>query len=170
MGRRGPKPTPTSVLKLRGTLRKGRRRAEPIPQGSAPPPPEWLLPAARDEWERLRPELERLKLLTGVDWGTFAMYCQCFARWRAAEEQLSITGPTLEILDAEGHLKYSQVSPHVTIAHKCLERLNKLAAEFGLTPSARSRISAPAIRQPATESVPEGLDDDEARILGFKAS
>lgn len=167
MGRRGPKATPTAILKLRGTHRKGRTRAEPVPKGEAPAPPEWLLPAAREEWERLRPELVHMRLLTAVDWGQFAAYCQCWARWQDAEIAIAEQGTTIDILDKEGWVKYTQISPHVTIAHKCLERLNKLAAEFGLTPSARSRLGAVPVGKEKGDASAAEVGDEAAQILGL---
>jgi P27 family predicted phage terminase small subunit len=163
MGRRGPKPTPTKILKLRGTHRADRTRGEPLPQGKAPAPPEWLLPAAREEWERLLPELERMGLLTSADWAQFAQYCQVWARWIDAEEKLVANGSVMELYNEHGDLKYSQISPWVTIAHKALERLQKLGAEFGLTPSARSRLS---IDKPKDADA-AGSDPEVDKILGL---
>ena len=160
MGLRGPKPKPTKVLKLRGTHRKDRTRGEPEPEGVAPPAPSWLRAEAKKEWERLRPELERLKLRTAVDWGQFAAYCQAFAHWMAAEKWMQKHGTLITYKDATGNVKHQQIAPQMTIAAKSLETMKKFAAEFGLTPSARSRLNV----KPAEK---EKDGDDLDRELGL---
>jgi P27 family predicted phage terminase small subunit len=146
VGKRGPKPTPTAILKRRGTHRKDRTRGEPTPEGAAPPPPVWLLPEAKAEWARLEPELARMKLLTAVDWGQFAAYCQAFAHWKAAEEWMQQNGTVATFRDDKGNVKYMQAVPQMSIAHKSLELMKKFAAEFGLTPSARSRLNVGTVK------------------------
>ncbi|MBV8095014.1 MAG: hypothetical protein JO110_17655 [Acetobacteraceae bacterium] len=50
---KGRKPTPISILKTRGTLRKGRhgkRMQEPKPSGDLSEPPEWLTPSQQEIW------------------------------------------------------------------------------------------------------------------------
>ncbi len=78
MGKRGPKPTPTAVLKLRGsTLVTGRREAAEV-QGPAgtPDAPEWLDEEARAAWDRIVPLLEGMGVLTRIDGNALARYCR----------------------------------------------------------------------------------------------
>ena len=55
MGSRGPAPTPTRKLDLRGSWRAGTRPGEPKPEPVAPVKPAALSPAAGAVWdERVR--------------------------------------------------------------------------------------------------------------------
>lgn len=138
MAQRGRKPKPTAIKELEGN--PGKRplnQHEPKPKGKAPPCPAWLLPEAKKEWRRMAKQLEGLGLLTEVDMTAFSGYCQAYARWREAEEYITKNGATVKT--ASGYL---QQVPQVAIATNYLKLLNRFCAEFGLTPSARSRIVA----------------------------
>jgi phage terminase small subunit len=52
------------------------------PLGAAP---RWLLPAARELWREIDKSLGRAGVLTALDRTQLALYCQMWARWRAAE-------------------------------------------------------------------------------------
>ena len=57
----GRKPKPTAVKKLEGNPGKRKLNTkEPVPAKGMPDCPEWLLPEAKKEWERLA------DLMTGV--------------------------------------------------------------------------------------------------------
>lgn len=87
-------------------------------------------------------------VLTLADGAQLAAYCQIWARWRIAEEYLNQKdGQVVSIYDAEGHCLYSKESPYVSIARNLLQLLNRYAQEFGLTPSARTRIQ---VAKPST--------------------
>jgi P27 family predicted phage terminase small subunit len=102
---------------------------------------------AKKEWARIVPELDRLGLLTIVDRLTLAGYCQAYARWRQAEEAIEKYG-----MIGKTESGYVQQLPYVSIAQKSLQLMKNLASEFGLTPSARSRLSV---------KPPEGDNEDD---------
>jgi phage terminase small subunit len=52
------------------------------PLGKAPT---WLLPEARRLWREINASLGRAGVLTALDRTQLSLYCQMFARWRAAE-------------------------------------------------------------------------------------
>ncbi len=154
MATRGRKPKPTLLKKLEGN--PGGRQLntnEPKPQGF-PVCPDWLEDEAKEEWERISSVLEDMGVLTEADTMAFAGYCQAYARWREAEEYLSKHGSTFTT--ASG---YIQQVPQVSIAHTNLNIMLKFCTEFGLTPSARSRITA----NKATE---ETADEMEKLLRG----
>ncbi len=140
MGQRGPAPTPSSTLRLRGTARSDRIYNEPVPPKDPPEPPDWLDEAGREVWDQLAPNLRASGLLTVLDVNTLARYCHTWVRWRAAEDFIAMRGPVYPIMDGSGELKYVQQFPQVSIAHKLAALLTRMEAEFGMTPSARSRI------------------------------
>jgi len=129
--RRGPAPTPGHLKLIRGN--PGQRRIPPelvVPLPAAPlEPPVYLAGYALEEWRRLAPELHGLGLLTELDLTTFAVYCDAAAQWRRATESL-----------AAGDSDPS--SPLMKVAQEAGRYLIKVAGEFGLSPSARSRVRA----------------------------
>ncbi len=137
----GPKPKPPALKVLEGN--PGHRPINtdtPKPRPIAPKCPSWLDPEARKEWRRVAPELERLGLLTGVDRAALAGYCQAYARWRQAEKVLDEKG--LTFTTATG---YEAPRPEATIARQMMVQMRAFCVEFGLTPSARGRMTLPEV-------------------------
>jgi P27 family predicted phage terminase small subunit len=98
----------------------------------------WLDREAKREWRRVAPELERLGMLTRVDMAALAGYCQSYARWKQAEKVLSELGTTF--VTEKGYL---MPRPEVAVARTSLQMVRAFCAEFGLTPSARGRMTVP---------------------------
>lgn len=143
MGRRGPAPKPTVLKILSGN--PGKRpinQDEPKPKPIAPKCPSWLDKEAKREWKRVAPELERLGLLTIVDGAALAAYCQAYVRWKQAEEIIKREGMTVTT-----ETGYIMPHPAVKIAEKAQQLIKAFCAEFGLTPSSRSRMSLPEKRE-----------------------
>ncbi len=138
MATRGRKPTPTAIKELEGN--PGKRKLndrEPQPMKKAPPCPKWLEPEAKKEWRRLAKKMEALGILTEIDMGAFAGYCQAYARWKEAEEFITQHGTIVKTPSG-----YWQQVPQVSIAQTYLKMMQKSAEQFGLTPASRSRIVA----------------------------
>ena len=138
MAQSGRKPKPTAIKRLKGN--PGKRQLneyEPKPGKKAPTCPLWLEVEAKKEWRRTARQLEELGILTEVDMAAFAGYCQAYARWKEAEEFISRHGTIVKTPSG-----YWQQVPQVSIAQTYLKIMNKIAEQFGLTPSARSRIVA----------------------------
>lgn len=143
MAQRGRKPKPTAIKELEGN--PGKRQLndnEPKPEKKAPKCPMWLEPEAKKEWRRTAKQLEQLGILTEVDMAAFAGYCQAYARWKEAEEFISKHGTIVKTPSG-----YWQQVPQVSIAQTYLKIMNKFCEQFGLTPSARSRIIADSGKQ-----------------------
>lgn len=152
MGRRGPAPTPTNVLKLRGSTLVTQRRLQNEVKGPTGNPecPDWLDEDGKAMWEKLVPQLSAMGILTKVDGNALGRYCRLWARWRKAEDFITERGEMYPLKDDQGNVKCFQQWPQVAIAHKLSQQLTKLEAEFGMTPSARARIQLN--NSPATES------------------
>ena len=83
----GRKPKPTAVKKLEGNPGKRKLNTkEPVPAKGMPACPNWLLPEAKNEWERLADLMNQMGVLAEVDMAAFAAYCQSYARWKEAQE------------------------------------------------------------------------------------
>lgn len=134
---RGRKPTPTAIKMLNGN--PGKRPFdpdEPQPETTAPEAPDFLSDVAREEWDRLVPELVELGLISQLSRATIAAYCQAYGRWRLAEEILRIESPVL--VGEKGGLYQN---PWLAVANKCIEQMQKISAEFGMTPSSQTRVT-----------------------------
>lgn len=133
----GPAPISLEERRLRGN--PGKRKPKPRPHFpvEAPPLPEWLSPAAAAEWERIVPTLLTRRLLAVTDYGVLAHYCASVATADAALRELQTAGVVIE--GAKGDRKH----PAFQVWRDSVSQLIVLARELGLTPSARSRMSAP---------------------------
>ncbi len=118
--------------------RPGRNRAAPCAQRALPRCPAHLCDVARKEWRRLAGPLHQAGILSTFDRGALAAYCQAWARWVEAEEQLGKTPVLLKTPSG-----YVQQSLWLSIANKQMDLMGRYMAELGLTPSARIRLAAP---------------------------
>lgn len=133
MPRGGWNRKPTALKVLEGN--PGKRplnQNEPKPKPIAPKCPSWLDREAKKLWKQLADQLEKLGLLTEVDGPMFAALCAAYSRWRRAMETLRDMDP------ADPAFRKVSVT-----AEKALAEMRMLAAEFGLTPAARGRLSLP---------------------------
>jgi P27 family predicted phage terminase small subunit len=90
-------------------------------------------PRALEAWLALAPELHRLNLLTVLDVGPFSAYCCAYAHWQQAEEALRRSGE-LTIKTAEGQ---PRINPLVRIASQAMADMQRIGAQFGLSPKLR---------------------------------
>ncbi len=143
MGKRGPKQTPTKILKLRGStlVTKERESAEVCGPEGVPECPDWLDDEAKAAWHDVAPMLESMGVLTRVDGHALARYCRLWSRWRKAEAFIAEKGDMYPLRDENGSVKYFHQWPQVAIANKLAQQLTKLEAEFGMTPSSRARLA-----------------------------
>ncbi len=139
MTRPGTKPKPTALKALEGN--PGQRplnENEPeFPSGNLARPDFITFdPIARAEWDRVTPGLMATGLLNEQNLMVLAGYCAAFARWRRAEDRVLEVGMTVQTPSG-----YVQQVPQVSIAKNALDQMKALAVEFGMTPSAQSRIT-----------------------------
>lgn len=134
----GRKPKPTAIKILAGNPgKRALNHAEPKPRVVLPRPPEHLSDEEKAKWKLTVKELYPLGLITTIDKDALAMYCVIFVRWLKAEKMVREKGEIIKT--AAGNIIQN---PYLSIANRALEQLNKLGAEFGMTPSSRSRVKA----------------------------
>lgn len=146
MGTRGPSPTPTPVLELRGSWRAGTRANEPKPEKTRPKAPKWLEPEARQAFLYLSRHLDALGVLTRLDQNALARYATLWSRYRKAEAFLAKHGDTYVVHgkpgpNGEKGQPILKSYPQWRHALALAQELVRLEREFGLTPSARTRLS-----------------------------
>ena len=144
MAPRGPKTKPTRLKVVTGTARKHRlNENEPRPDPARPDPPAHLTRAARTEWDRVIEETVGLGIMTNLDRGALAAYAQAYGRWVAAETALARMAERDSV--TEGLIIRTKSgnaiqNPLVGAANKAMADMVRYAAEFGLTPSSRTRV------------------------------
>lgn len=131
---KGPAPFPRAIANLRG--RPVTNKNEPTPEVKLPACPTWLPPAAKAEWKRLGPQLEALGLVSGLDRAIFAGYCIAWATAKEAQEALAETDLTQDTTGGRA------ASAWLRVRDKALDQVKSFGAEFGLSPSSRTRIGA----------------------------
>lgn len=146
MGARGPSPTPTGVLKNRGSWRANTRPDEPRPEPTRPKAPDWLEPEARQAFLYLSRHLDAQGLLTRLDQNALARYATLWIRYRKAEEFIAKHGDTYVVHgrpgpNGEPGEPTLKTYPQWRHALSLAQELVRLEREFGLTPSARTRLS-----------------------------
>jgi len=142
---RGRRPKPTALKKLGGN--PGHRRLnqeEPAPAAESPPCPSFIQGAAREHWAEVAPELEAMGVLARIDGPMLAAYCEAFAQWRKATDGLARLGDIIKYPNGTAAL-----SPYFGVQKRALGIMLRLATEFGMTPSSRSRLH---VERPAAEN------------------
>jgi P27 family predicted phage terminase small subunit len=133
---RGRKPTPTERKRLAGNPgKRALNDAEPQPRRVAPRAPEHLSAEEKTKWKSLVKELHPLGLVTVLDVDQLAQYCVLWVRWIKAERMVREKGEIIKTV--AGNIIQN---PYLSIANRALEQLNKIGAEFGMSPSSRTRI------------------------------
>lgn len=137
---RGPKPKPTELKELEGNPGKRRiNHQEPKPDVAIPECPPHLKGVARTEWTRLTDELHTLKLITKIDRAALAICCTAWADYVKACNKLDKEGEVI-ISDQGGMYQ----NPWVAIKKRSMDQVMKFYAEFGMSPSSRTRIKVDA--------------------------
>jgi P27 family predicted phage terminase small subunit len=154
MGQRGPKPLPANVHLLHGNPSK-KSLAELYegihPEVVIPKCPPHLQAEARKEYKRVSVELESLGLISQIDRAALAAYCSAWAEYAFCEKKIA----DLNAADPDGEKGYvtttpsgyQQMSIWVTIRNRALYLMKNFGAEFGMSPSSRSRVSQSENRQ-----------------------
>jgi len=138
---RGPKPTPAEIVDVTGN--PGRRPIKPAAKGfgKVGTPPADMSSVAAAKWARAADEWRLV--LTGSDRDALRMYCEAWAEMLNATERVNEDGAM--ILTPNGMV---QKSPWLTKLEQSREFCRKMLAEFGGSPSARTRVG--------------GTDDEDA--------
>ena len=142
---RKPKPPGMSTRRPRAMQTPGSAKLRACPPH--------LQGEARKEWFRLGRKLVTWRLVTEIDQGALALYCTAWARWVEAEANLAKYGTVIKSPSG-----YPVQSPYLAIANKAMEQMARLLVEFGMSPSARSRV-----RQAAPEPEPRPITTYEDR-------
>ena len=110
-----------------------------------PAPPEHLDLAAAAKWRDLAPRLSASGILTDHDLEALEMLCGAWSRYLAATAMLRKKDDAAQcggIVLKSVKTGALMISPYLVVAQRELKLVKELLAEFGLTPSSRSRVLA----------------------------
>jgi P27 family predicted phage terminase small subunit len=136
--------TPSKLKVLRGTDRKDRANpAEPNPPALSAnaEPPEWLelSDLAKVAWNDIAPMLRAMHVLTQADVVGLSLLCDALAGYVTAKRTIGEEGA---VYWTSGKAPMRRAHPAVGIAGENSKFAKAMLSEFGLTPAARSRVSA----------------------------
>lgn len=138
---RGRKPKPTAEKKAAGN--PGNRplnENEPEIQPGIPEMPDHLRPDAVDAWNQICERLGPTGILTKVDGLALEMLVEAYADLLTARKAIADFGSEYyTTTNAEGSVMH-RAHPAVAIVQDADRRVRSWASEFGMTPSARSKV------------------------------
>jgi P27 family predicted phage terminase small subunit len=129
----GVRRRPSALEAALGNPGKRALSHEPVPPAGDDllTPPDFLDERALEEWDRIAPLLANLRVLTDADITALGAYCQTVSMYVLCQKAIREHG----LVTPQGKSR-----GEVVIAAKCLSEMRAFSAEFGLTPSSRSRM------------------------------
>ena len=143
---KGRKKTPTVLKEMYGTARPDRVLENEMQVdllSELPEAPDLLSEIGIAEWYKVTTQLFNLKMLHDVDQSLILAYCNEMSLYIESELELRQNGRIDNFKNSNGDLIRSQAKPLVKVKNDALANALKLAVQFGLTPVARTNISAP---------------------------
>jgi P27 family predicted phage terminase small subunit len=137
----GPPPKPTPLLKLSGSWRAQKRKGEPTAPTGTPKPPKWLTPETLEAWQELVAAIEPMRVLTQSDALALAQAAEYLAKWKRMTAKVAQMGEVIAIRDAAGNVTGFRQSPFAALQMQYGGMLHRFMSEFGLSPSARARLT-----------------------------
>lgn len=138
---RGRKPTPTHLKVVTGN--PGRRPlndAEPNAVRSRPSCPAHASDKAKETWGYVCGMLDRMGILSEVDAIAIEMLCEAYADWLGAKRALAEFGSDYYQTENSAGGVMHRAHPAVATKADADRRIRGWLAEFGMTPSSRSRV------------------------------
>jgi len=139
----GRKPKPTHLRLVTGNA--GKRpinAAEPKPRRERPSAPAHISDKARETWGYVTGLLDEMGVLTKADAIALEQLCEAYADSLAARDALRLFGsPYYETVSQTGGVMH-RAHPALAAMQDADRRIKAWLTEFGMTPSARSRITA----------------------------
>lgn len=160
--RKGPAPKPAEIRRREaatgGTLSQHAVPEIVVPGGRptvAPPAPRHLRdPYALELWNELSIGLHELGVLGNLDLPMLAALCIQYARLRRAQDVVDQEG-----MFALGSMGQVVAHPALKMEREATRLLLSLAAEYGLTPSARARLGLDMLLGARIQRKLEASDD-----------
>jgi len=147
MGRRGFAPKPTVLRLLDGDKANRFNAAEPVALAVPPTAPAGMSADVLAVWEYTLEHLEFMGLAKAADRDSLACYCEAVVNHRKASAVLAQS--SILIKGVMGGLVRN---PALAIQRDAAFTVRTFAQEFGLTPSARSRVAGSTAEQDESDN------------------
>lgn len=138
----GRKPTPRAIKVARGN--PGKRPlndSEPTPSSAQPEPPLWLPENAVEHFNTLAERLAELRILTRSHTEAMAIAALRMAEIVELSADVAQHGRTYQTTTQTGAIMH-RTRPEVAQLSEAQRHLQSLLSEFGLTPSASTKVTA----------------------------
>ena len=136
--KQGRKPTPRNLRLVKGNERKDRENPdEPEVEVSLPDPPDHLTPDEAAVFTDIAGKLQRMKVMSDFDADALAIYAVNHVRWKEANAKVRDLG--FMVKSPKG---FPLKNPYLSVAKDAEKVCMSLLAEFGMTPSSRTRVRA----------------------------
>mgnify|MGYP003627554269 CR=1 FL=1 len=139
---KGRRPAPTAIQELRGNYDKNpqrKNRKEPKPPKGMPVAPRYLDRVAKHEWRETCKLLDAMGILSTADRSGLTLYCQTFSEWRKAIVYCEKYGAWAVFKDGKDNPQTTR-NEWDRVRERTADACRKWLVEFGLTPSARTRL------------------------------
>lgn len=139
----GRKSIPDHIKLVKGTAKKHRMNADaPAPNAGIAAPPEWLSDRAIEIFYRLSAILSGMGVASPDDEAALAILASRMEEIELCSTFIEGNGRTYERRDESGTLIMVRARPEVGMRSEAMRHAQSLLSEFGLTPAARSKVSA----------------------------
>ena len=114
--------------------------------------PDWLDDYAVEEWDRIMPLVEDLKVKE-LDRGLLATYCQTYSNYKNATLKLKEQGLVIETE------RGTKLSSYYTVQRDSVNTMNSICPKLGLTVESRLKILAPTDNKDSTDPFEDLMND-----------
>lgn len=143
---RGRKPKPRALKIVQGNPgKRALNKDEPRPDRAVPPPPKHLPTRTKRVWRAVAAELDAMGVLTAADAMGLELLVYAYEEYRRARDVADVEGSTYRTEGPAGTM--FRARPEVAIGADAWRRCRAMLAEFGLTPSSRTRIKVGATEE-----------------------
>lgn len=139
----GRKPLPDKLKVIQGTAQPCRMNPDaPVPSSGVADAPAWLSERASEIFAQLSAILEGMGIASPDDQAALALLASRLEEVELMTAAIEDGGRTYDQKDAEGEVRMRRAAPEVGLRNEAMRHAQSLLAEFGLTPAARSKVSA----------------------------
>ncbi|MEX3315692.1 phage terminase small subunit P27 family [Sulfitobacter sp. PS-8MA] len=139
----GRKPIPDKLKLVKGTARADRMNPDaPAANPGVATAPEWLSERAAEIFAQLSATLLNMGIASPDDQVALALLSSRIEEVELMTAAIEDGGRTYDQKDENGNIRMRRAAPEVGLRNEAMRHAQSLLAEFGLTPAARSKVSA----------------------------
>lgn len=138
----GPPRTPTALRLVKGNpSKRAINKNEPKPPSGVPPIPKHFNKQEKYWFKRVGEELDCANVITKLDGMALELLIGAYVEWRKHRDVIDQVGETYNVTNMQGETLV-KAHPRVVMMEKAWMRVHRMLSEFGMTPSARSKVSS----------------------------